>query len=162
MNWVNEIDAIKKLVKTHTLKEVGEIYGVSRQRMYQVLTKFNIDTPCRKRKNFLKEKEPKYYWLSRILLTKGVNKEDRNFLLETLNIPEVCPILGVKLNYDGTGREGFSREENSPSLDQIVPGNGYTIDNVHIISWRANRIKNDGTPEEHKKIYEYMILLDKK
>jgi hypothetical protein len=28
--------------------------------------------------------------------------------------------------------------------------------NVEVMSWRANRIKNNGTPEEHRKIANYL------
>ena len=40
------------------------------------------------------------------------------------------------------------RSDNSMSIDKIDPQKGYTPDNVWLISWRANRIKNDATLEE--------------
>ena len=63
----------------------------------------------------------------------------------------VCPILGLELDY-------FTevRTENSPSFDRIDPSKGYVKGNVQIVSWRANRIKNDGTAEEHEKIAAHM------
>jgi hypothetical protein len=71
--------------------------------------------------------------------------------VEDLVVPEVCPILGMKLLWsDGP------RKENSPSLDRSIPELGYVKENVHIISWRANRIKNNATPEELIAIAEYM------
>jgi hypothetical protein len=67
--------------------------------------------------------------------------------------PDNCPILGIPLDYSGSGRK-----ENSPTFDQVRAGEGYNKDNVMIISWRANRIKNDGTADEHRLIAEFMEL----
>lgn len=41
---------------------------------------------------------------------------------------------------------------NSFSLDRIIPGKGYVVGNVRIISWRANQLKSNGTVEEFEKI----------
>ena len=62
--------------------------------------------------------------------------------------PEYCPILGIKL--EEAEKEYFS--ENSPSLDKFYPSKGYIKGNVQVISMQANRMKNDGTPEEWIKI----------
>jgi hypothetical protein len=70
-----------------------------------------------------------------------------------LVIPSHCPILGLKL--DETYTVGvFS--ETRPELDRIIPSLGYVKGNVQFISSRANRIKNDGTAEEHRLIAEYI------
>ena len=67
-----------------------------------------------------------------------------SILREEIVIPSHCPVLGIELKLDNT--EGF--KDTSPSLDQIIPGKGYTKDNVIVISWRANRIKNNATLDE--------------
>jgi hypothetical protein len=46
--------------------------------------------------------------------------------------------------------------DTSPSLDKINPELGYVPGNVAIISYRANRIKNNGTAEEHRLIADWM------
>ena len=78
-----------------------------------------------------------------------------------------CPVLGIPL-YSAVFESGNNRSEskakphdNSPTVDRIDSCKGYTIDNIQIISWRANRIKNDATPEELKKIADYMLNLTK-
>ena len=92
--WINEIEKIQILLnKGKTLEDIGKIYGVTKQRLYQVLTKFGLNTPLRNKKNFLKDKEPKYYWLNRLLCSKGVLKKDRMEILKTLSLPINCPIL---------------------------------------------------------------------
>ena len=58
---------------------------------------------------------------------------------------DTCPISGVDLLWErGHGKP----KDNSPSLDRIDPNKGYTPDNVWLISYRMNRIKNDATKEE--------------
>jgi hypothetical protein len=62
-----------------------------------------------------------------------------------LEIPDVCPVLGIPLLWTEKSRSG-----NTPSVDRMVPELGYIPENVAVISWRANRLKNDGTaPELH-------------
>lgn len=161
--WAEELDNVKTMLKEgKSLEAIGELYGVKKQRVYQILTKFGIETPTKKRKNFLRGKEPKYYWLSRMLCIKGVSKEDRLKLLNELEIPEVCPALGIKLNYNGVENQGWTRRDDSPSIDRIDSNKGYEVDNIQIMSWRANRIKNDSTPEELMLIAKYMHTLTKK
>lgn len=46
-------------------------------------------------------------------------------------------------------------KDNIPSVDRIIPSNGYVNGNIIIVSNRANRIKNDATLDELKKVYEY-------
>lgn len=73
---------------------------------------------------------------------------------EDIVIPEYCPILGIKLNF----ASGKVRPD-SPSIDQIVPGGGYTKDNIWVISQRANVIKNDATPSELIQIAEVLMKM---
>ena len=66
---------------------------------------------------------------------------DHTINIEDIRIPSICPVLGIQLNQGGN-------TDNSPSLDRIDSSKGYTPDNVWVISTRANRIKNDATPDE--------------
>jgi hypothetical protein len=69
-----------------------------------------------------------------------------------IEFPTHCPILGIELDY--FTEDGWS--ENSPSFDRLNPSLGYVKGNVIVISMRANRIKNNGTAEEHRKIADFM------
>lgn len=60
-----------------------------------------------------------------------------------LTAPEFCPVLGVPLDYTST-----DCSPNSATLDRIDPSKGYVRGNVAIISFKANRIKSNATPEE--------------
>lgn len=66
-------------------------------------------------------------------------------------IPEVCPILGIKLKAGGG-----AGSIDAPSLDRIIPEKGYVKNNIRVISMKANRLKSDGTAEEHRKIADYI------
>lgn len=45
--------------------------------------------------------------------------------------------------------------DSSPSLDRINTDYGYTPENSRIISWRANKLKNDATYLEYERIYNF-------
>lgn len=161
--WVQELDNIQEMLDQDlTLEQIGKKYNVSKQRIYQVFTKYGLVTPVKVKKNFLKGKGPDSYWFDRILRGKDISRADRLKALETIELPEYCPMLGIKLNYDGYEKSGWSRTDNSPSIDRIDSTKDYTLDNIQVISWRANRIKNDATPEELRKIADYMEALTKK
>jgi hypothetical protein len=66
-------------------------------------------------------------------------------------IPEFCPILGVKLEFGD-----MATRDNSPSLDRVQSELGYIPGNVAVISFKANRIKNHGTAEQHRRIADWM------
>lgn len=178
--WKNEIIHIKQYGETGiTMAELARRYGISRQRMKQVVDKFIPEwgSTCGLIVN-RQNKADAYY-------KKWGDKEDselyekkrEKFRAKKANAirigytwdiafsdivwNDVCPILGIQLDY-------FAHcvQENSPSFDQIDAGLGYVKGNVHIISWRANRIKNNGTSQEHRQIADYLdslttIKLDK-
>jgi hypothetical protein len=69
-------------------------------------------------------------------------------------IPTFCPYFGLRLE-----RASGRVKDNSPTLDRIYPKRGYVTGNIEVISWRANRLKGDGTAEEHRQIAERMTRL---
>jgi hypothetical protein len=83
-----------------------------------------------------------------------------SLVLSDLIMPELCPILGIKLvthhETDAGNGQGHNRFDESPSLDRIDNDKGYVPGNVRIISWRANHLKSDGTADEHEKIAFYI------
>lgn len=72
-----------------------------------------------------------------------------NITIEDLDFPEICPVLGVSLLQSKN-----KASDNSPSLDRIDNTKGYIKGNVRVISWKANRLKNDASLEELQKIVE--------
>lgn len=75
--------------------------------------------------------------------TSARNK-NRPFNIEQSDIiiPEVCPILGIPL-YKGNHPEYYPGHGYTASLDCKNPDLGYTKGNIWVISWMANKMKQD-------------------
>jgi hypothetical protein len=73
-----------------------------------------------------------------------------NLTPEMINIPTHCPVLGMELMFN----KGQA-EDNSPSIDKLVPSLGYVEGNISIISYRANMLKSNASLEEMKALYEW-------
>jgi len=72
--------------------------------------------------------------------------------VEDVVIPKVCPVLGIEIKTN----EGKKVYHNAPSIDKFVPELGYTPDNISVISFRANWLKQNATPEEMSLLAEWM------
>jgi hypothetical protein len=148
--------------------------SVSRQRIKQITQQFGIDSfSIRQTKKaealnsrmfakWGKEWNNKQFRKSAIYQTmrekfraKKANaiKSGKEFTIEfgDLVFPTHCPVLGLELDYFND-----TRAENTVTFDRVDPSKGYIKGNVVMISWRANRIKNDGTAEEHLQIANFM------
>ena len=98
-----------------------------------------------------KESYPERILLNTARYRANIKKVDFQITLEDVSIPEFCPILNIPL-VAGAG----VLHDNSPTLDRIIPEKGYIPGNVQVISYRANRIKSDGTIAEHRQVSEWM------
>jgi len=79
-----------------------------------------------------------------------------NLSAKDIVIPYFCPILNIPI-YKGNGKH----IDNSPSIDRIDNNLGYVKNNIRIISYKANKLKNNASFEEYNKIYNYYkSLLD--
>jgi len=171
----------RQLIKTMALQgEKLEVIAkavstpVSRQRIKQITKQLNIDSFGIRQKQNEKEQNEKMFkkWGP-----QWDNKEHRKSLIYQtmrekfrkkkanatkngveftvdfgeLAFPTHCPILGFELDYFAD-----QMSENTVSFDRIDPMRGYVSGNVVIISWRANRIKNNGTADEHQKIADFL------
>lgn len=65
-------------------------------------------------------------------------------------IPSSCPVLGIPI-VAASGRMA----DTSPTIDRIDPAKGYVPGNVIVISWRANRLRSDGTLNEMRAILAF-------
>lgn len=70
--------------------------------------------------------------------------------LYDLDYPLTCPILGIPLRFN-VGQV----KDNSYSVDRIDNSKGYSIDNIQVISYKANILKNNATIEELKLFSKY-------
>lgn len=74
-----------------------------------------------------------------------------NLTKENIRIPTHCPILGIPIIF------GLNKCcDNSPSIDRFDSSKGYIPDNVNVISWRANRLKNNGNLSEFEKLVSWL------
>lgn len=177
--WKDRVPELETLLQTKTLTELGQHYGVTKQQMSLVLKRYlphytRQDYGLGKAKKERIEKRTaevlrKYNRTSYMSLTdydrafsafftrKRQNAKSKGkweFTIEMSDVPywpTHCPILGLELDWFLE-----KRGECSPSLDRIDSNLGYVPGNVRIVSWRANRIKNNGTAEEHRKIADYL------
>lgn len=168
-----------KLCAGQTYADIGAEYGVSRQRIKQIVDKlaragypvsaFAVRQSSRQAQR-AKAAEARYgnnyhaitqdadlrRYLGRRLTTKRNNALQRGIPFElTVSdlypLPKTCPVLGIPLSYEGN--EGGA--DNAMAIDRIDPTKGYVQGNIVMVSQRANRIKNDATPAELRKIADF-------
>lgn len=95
----------------------------------------------------------------RVMLRSAKHRAKRQDLpfdleFEDIVIPETCPVLGIPLEcHAGTGHA----KQNSPSLDKIIPELGYVVGNIQVISYLANVMKHDATPEQLLNFADWVI-----
>ena len=103
---------------------------------------------------------PDGYWMQNFTKMNSVLKArakkkslpynlDSDYLVSIFPSDELCPVLGIKMEFGGNKRE-------SPSLDRFIPEEGYTKGNVAWISGKANSMKSDASVEEIEKLNIWM------
>lgn len=65
--------------------------------------------------------------------------------------PTKCPVFGKKL-VKGKGQS----HDWSPSVDKIIPSKGYVRGNIQIISYLANKMKQDASPQQLKQFAQWV------
>ena len=70
---------------------------------------------------------------------------------DILPLPTHCPVFGIELR-NSAGPLDYA----TYSLDRIDNSKGYVSGNVAVMSYLANRLKNDGTAEQHEQIAIWM------
>lgn len=131
----------KKWLPELTKKQFGKGLEVSQRNPKQRLNLHHPDDISRAKSLFFSRKKQ----------NSKRGKHEFTVKFTDINWVDVCPILGIEIDWMNT-----KRGENSPSLDRTDSTKGYIPGNVQVVSWRANRIKNDGTAEEHFMIGNYL------
>ena len=72
--------------------------------------------------------------------------------LNNLSFPITCPILGIPLAFN----RGEAKD-NSYSIDRVDSTKGYHIDNIIVISLKANKLKSNATINELKQISNFYV-----
>jgi hypothetical protein len=64
-----------------------------------------------------------------------------NLTIADIVIPATCPVLNVPIGWE-------MPRDFKPSVDRVDPAGGYVRGNIRVISWLANRKKQDSTLSE--------------
>jgi hypothetical protein len=110
--------------------------------------------PCFKAQvRFSQMKHPTAY-----LYRQARDRAKRKGVLFTLKpeevvIPEKCPCCKVEMLIGA-----MADRESSPSLDQIIPGGGYTPENTIVICFSCNRLKSNVSPERLYQVADYVYV----
>ena len=100
----------------------------------------------------LRQRNPIYFIWSAARLRAKNNNIPFTIELEDIYLPEYCPILEIKLDFN-KGKLG----PNSYSLDKIDPSKGYIKGNVRVISYLANAMKQNATIELLEKFSQNIL-----
>lgn len=147
----------KDLIKAEKKKENARNWhranrDLSRQRAIERYRR-DPEESKRKHKEYLKTR-PKAYsaW---ILIKSRAKKLNLPFDLELSDLPDesICPVFGTKISFGGTIPLD---PMTTSSVDRLIPEKGYTKENIRVISFRANAIKNDASIEDLKKVLAYL------
>lgn len=113
---------------------------------------------CRVCYNALRRSNPKYAQKKSIQLARDRARKrgfDFNLTVEQVSFPDICPILGIKLEH------GNKNWQTSPSIDRIDNDRGYTLDNIIVVSALANSIKNCATWQQILQVGTFYKNLEK-
>ncbi len=104
-----------------------------------------------------RQKNPEKFLLRRSRYRAKKLNLPHDIELSDIKIPDFCPYLGIPIIVGDR-----QKNNNSPSLDRIIPELGYVKGNIEVISDRANTVKSNGTADEHDIIAKRMYVLTKK
>jgi hypothetical protein len=120
--------------------------------IFEITSKMTLCKRCNSER--VKSQTPEWKMHQRAKQRCKDNGREFNLLVSDIVIPDICPILGIKLNMN-SGRPGAYR--NSPSLDRIDNSKGYTKDNIQVISQLANAMKCHASNEELHKFAQWVL-----
>ena len=120
-----------KIITKDILNDIYSKYGVT----ISILKKYKNSS---NNKTTVRSRLQKYAY-SRVY-DKGL---EFNLNSEDIILPINCPLLNVPLDYGVSESNDFS-----PSIDRIDPTKGYVKDNIQVLSFLANRMKNSATPDQ--------------
>lgn len=96
-----------------------------------------------------KQNSPASYLLSKARTRARLRGLDFSITVADIPIPEFCPVFPwLKLVLPPKGEAAPT----APSIDRIDSTKGYIPGNVRVISWHANRLKSNMSPEEARYI----------
>jgi hypothetical protein len=139
----SEADGLQKWCKLCQKEWAAKHYKKNKKKILQRCASYKAAHPEKYNKEYPKRQPPSYrMWI------KAQNRAKQSGIPFTIDpsdvsIPVLCPLLGIPL------RRGEGVQcRNSPTLDRKNPALGYVKENVWVISYKANAMKQDATLEE--------------
>lgn len=123
----------------------------AKNREYYHRTKVDRDGLVKTRNRIRHEADPRKRMVSGAKTRAKWYQVPCTITVHDFTIPEVCPALGIPLTI---GKEVHG--DGSPTLDRRVPSLGYVPGNVAVISYLANRIKNNATAPQLRAIANWL------
>lgn len=111
--------------------------------IFPITSKMTLCKACNSKR--VKSLTPEWKMHQRAKMRAKERGLDFNIEVSDINIPDLCPVLGIPLNMN-SGKSGAFI--NSPSLDRKDSTKGYTKDNIQVISQLANAMKHKATKEQ--------------
>lgn len=96
----------------------------------------------------LPSNDPRVWLLNRSILNAHTSGIEHRLTIADIPLPNKCKYLGVQLIYPTDPGRDRRWSNNQASIDRIDSKKGYTPDNIQVISFLANRMKQDATIEE--------------
>lgn len=144
--WKKRIVEIERRTDIgETQTTIGKHYRCSGETIAYWMKEFGL-VGLNKKIYKLTESSEKMDWVNNRLAQKGFSLGDRWRYLTSTEIPNQCPVLGIPIDYSRGGLT-YNNDTNA-SIDRIDSSKGYSIDNIQIMTIRANRVKNNATIEE--------------
>lgn len=128
-------------------------HGRKRQQIWR-LNNPEIYAELKKRDYLWRRQHTEYQMLERARARAKVKNTECTITIEDIKIPDVCPILKIKLSRN-FGKSGG--RDNSPSLDRIDSSKGYIPGNIWVISNKANTMKHNATKNELVRFAKWVL-----
>ena len=98
----------------------------------------------------------------RFLLSRAKSRAKKkglefNIDITDIDVPIICPILGIPIIKEYKKGTKGGPSPNSPSLDRIDNSKGYVKGNVRVISHKANTMKHNATSLELIRFAEWVL-----
>jgi hypothetical protein len=92
-------------------------------------------------------------------LKTRVRRESLPFDRERITLDYLERLLIEHPNCECCGRRFDLRggdSNSSPSIDKVIPSEGYVVDNIALLCWRCNRLKFNATLDELEKLVAWL------
>jgi hypothetical protein len=107
--------------------------------------------PQQRKFQMFKRSSPKFYLLKNAKARAKLKSLECTITVNDFEIPEYCPCFGMRLEF---GDKHYCEE--SPTLDRIDNAKGYVPGNVQVVSWKANRLKNNATRQDIETLLDWI------